>query len=134
MGIRKDFLGKQIEQLAQALAKMIADMLLLKNQGNANGIDLINESLQSELDFNLDAIVAASETEFLETLLKKENCNNDNLEKLADLLMIIADGNESVKENLLKKSLHLYRYIDDTGKIFSMERKLKIDTITAQLQ
>ncbi len=61
---QRDLLKDQIERLGKVLAKILSDFLGFKSSGNATqGIEISNESLQSELDIDTEKIMAINKTE-----------------------------------------------------------------------
>jgi hypothetical protein len=56
--------------------------------------------------------------------------NNNHLEKLADLVLLVADGMDTEKGNRLRaKALAIYEQVEKTDKTYSYERHLKIEEL-----
>jgi hypothetical protein len=55
---QRDLLKDQIEQLGKVLAKVLADIIGFKGQGQAvEGIQKTNEALQEEADINIESLL-----------------------------------------------------------------------------
>ena len=83
---QRDLLKDQIEQLGKVLAKILSDFLGLKSNGNVTqGIEISNESLQSELDIDIEKIIALNKTE-LEEYVRNRKLTESHLELLSEYL------------------------------------------------
>jgi hypothetical protein len=131
----RDFLQIQIDQLGQALSKLFSKMLGIKEDGQTSEcLEAADQSLKKELGFNIDDLTALSTDEFIETLQKKE-LSSDSFDKLADILLLLADefyqtesGNEKSK-NLYLKCLRIYQHLKNIDSVYPFERQLKIERI-----
>lgn len=129
---RRDYLDKQIDQLGRALAKMLAQALGLKSGAEAN-IDTVNQMLQQELDIHIDDLIAAPESGFMENLQATGKFNSENFEKLADLLLVVAESDVAKSTAAYRKCLMIYESIDQSDKIYSVARQQKIKIIKTRL-
>lgn len=130
---RWDYFKKQIDQLGQVLAKLLSDLLKLKSEGNAtSGIQATNEVLQNELSIDLPQLLSIPEERFIEEL-KNKKITDDNLNRLADILWMLAeDANEQgaySRTVLRKKCLLLLEHVQQSDSTYSMERHEKIERI-----
>lgn len=125
---RKGYLDQQIEDLGRVMAKLLADLIGLK-QGESS--EVVNHIFQNELGMDADDLAALADNDFVETLKNIPKFDAANLEKLADVFASLAQSNSEKK--FYRKSLLLYRYIDASEKIFSAERNAKINRIKAIL-
>jgi hypothetical protein len=132
---QSDYLLRQIEQLGRVLGKILADLLGLKNQGEAHApFDFASAAFLNELDMDLPALLALPESEWIPALTALPNWNESHLETFADILLELAEGLDSRgererAETLYPRALLLYRYLDESGAVFSFERHNKMDRI-----
>lgn len=133
---QEDYLKRQLDQLGQVLAKMLGDLLGLKNKAAIHdGIEQVNQSLKTELGFTSDEFAALSDAEFIRFLEDEKGFRNAHLEKLADLFLFLADNtSDSTKQKLVyEKSLLLYKHLDKTESTYSLERYAKSERISQLL-
>lgn len=127
---QRDYLNKQIDQLGQVLAKIFSDLLGLKNSGQINaGLEITNQTLKSKLDFDIRDLIDIPTDDFINTLKEQRNLTNDNLDKLAEILLIIADNRQTDKKKLYEKCLTIYEYLENTENVYSLDRQWKIERI-----
>ncbi|MHC1704517.1 MAG: hypothetical protein AB9846_11465 [Tenuifilaceae bacterium] len=133
---QEDYLKRQIDQLGRVLGKILADLLGLKTQGQAGQvIEVTNLALKDELDLNIDDLIALPEEEFISTLVVGKKLNEMHLEKLAEILFLIAeDSKYQEKENKKSKELYLrafliYDHLNRTSSTYSFDRQYKIEEI-----
>lgn len=128
---RQDYLKKQIDQLGRLLGKLLSDLLRLKGQGQINeGIAITTQTLKSELDLDLQILLEMPNEDFIHTLKSQKEFDNENLDKLATLLLALADNGQDEKTNLLyEKCLAIYEYLEKSDNTYSFDRQLKIKRI-----
>ncbi len=126
-----DYFLKQIDILGRILGKIVSDLLKLKSKGEImEGIETITLALKNELDLNLNEIIYLNSKDVLKFLQEERKFNNDNLEKLADILYILGDNSNSEnKIPLLEKSLIIYEYLNKNSTTYFPERIKKIEKI-----
>jgi hypothetical protein len=127
---RKGYLDQQIEELGRVMAKLLTDMT---GQKSGESADAINEMLQNELNLNIEDLTSMPDEAIIETLTAHPKFDTNNLERLGDIFATLAQSDTSNKP-LFQKSLVLYRHVDVSGKIFSVERNAKIDRIKKLLE
>jgi hypothetical protein len=134
---QEDWLMRQIKQLARVLGKMLADMLGIKSMGQAGErLAIANEALRSELDLDVDKMLEIPTSEFIETIRRDARWNFDNLETLADIFVLIAEGPDrkgklaEMQSKLYEKVLAIYEYLDVASSTYSLERGRKIEEIS----
>ncbi len=137
---KRDFLMDQIELLGQALANIFSKLYGLSNQGKVpEAVEMVNESLKTELDLDLAELSSIPTEDFIRTLQVNKKLNHANLEKLADILLLIADDQKLRKTghnqdlNLYEKCLNLYNYLNNSDLTYSFERQSKIERIESLL-
>ncbi|MBK7184201.1 MAG: hypothetical protein IPH89_15540 [Bacteroidetes bacterium] len=133
--IRKDYLEKQLEQLAIALAKLVSELLKSKSEGSIKtGIEQANEFCKTEFDITLNEFNEVDSADIIHYLTEDKKLNTGKLNILADLLFattqIIEKSEEEIKtKTIYTKLLLIYNYIDEKDKTFSASRQEKVTTI-----
>jgi len=136
---QRDYLMRQIEQAGRVLGKVLADLSGLKREGKVReGIGQAGQTLQGELDLRIEELTGIPVDQLVNTLLEKKHMFQENLEKLADLLVEIADGyelldNQENARSLYQRALTLYEYVDQAGSAFSFNRHSKIQQLKHRL-
>ena len=137
---KRDYLMDQIEQLGRALAMIFSKLMDFRNQGKVpEAIEMTSLSLKSELNLDLDELLAIPTDEFIIRLKEDKKFNYANLEILADILLHIADetdiSNPDSKQhlNLYDKALKVYIYLNERDLTYSFERQSKIERIESIL-
>ena len=134
--LQQDYLLRQIDQLGQVLAKILGNLLGLKSQGElTEGWAIASQALKTELDMDVDELIQISPEEFISTLHDVKKFNDDNFDKLADILLILAedldnrDVDTEKRNRLYERSLILFNYLNSTGSLYSFDRHHKIEKI-----
>ena len=132
---KQDYLERQIQQLTQALAKIISDFLGIKNQSVSNEIlEQTNSSLNEYFGFDLTDLSKLSNEDFIKIIQSNKSLNLENLDKLSNFIALFAERKpENEKIILLQKSLAVIDYIDKKESIYSLERQMKKDKINNNL-
>lgn len=131
---QQDYLKKQIDQLGQVLAKIFSDLLGLKNNGQINaGLEITNQTLKNELDFDIQDLLDIPTDKFIDTLTTQKNLTNDNLDKLAEILLLIADNRQGDNKKLYEKCLTIYEYLERVENIYTLDRQWKMNRIKNEL-
>ena len=117
--VRRDYLQKQIDLLGRVLGKVLSDLLGLKNVGEImEGIDSSYVALKSELNIDLEELLELTNEEFIQKLQTENKFNSDNLEKLSEIMLVMADkifSEEKTKDKSLKlyiKCIALFQYVE----------------------
>ena len=123
---RRDLIKDQIEQLGRALGAILARFLGTKAAGNVTqGIEIANESLQSQLDLDVDLIITLDTPE-LEKYLSQRKLSSEHLETLADYFIAWADSVATADPEKARSRyqtvLRLYDIIDAWSDLYSLER------------
>lgn len=126
----RDYLIRQIEEMGLFLAILLRRILKMKEENQQEQIGaVVREELIQELKLDIDQVIVLENDDFL-SIVKEHFTNDDQLEKLANILMVL--GNENLqsylltKANYLLKSLFLFVYLQETSPVFSYERRVKI--------
>ncbi len=128
-----DYLKKQTDQLGRVLGKILSDLLGLKEKGMIHdGIEATSQAFKSNLDIDIEELITLPTEDFVHVLQTEKGFHNVNLEILADILLVIANANQSEdgqREQLHEKCLTIYQYLEDVETIHSFDRYLKIEHI-----
>lgn len=131
---QRDYLKKQIDQLGQVLAKIFSDLLGLKNSGQINaGLEITSQALKNELDIDIQALLDIPTDNFIDILTSQKNLTNDNLDKLAEILLLIADNRQDDNKKLYEKCLTIYEYLEKAENIYTLDRQWKMKRIENEL-
>jgi len=137
---KRDYLMDQIEQLGQALAKLFSKLYGLRNQGRTpECVEMTSKSLKTELNLDFNELISIPTGDFVSKLSEDKKLSHDNLERLADILLLIADEKYNSEPgsdqagNLYSKCLEIYNYVSDSDLTFSFERQSKVDKIVSML-
>lgn len=134
----RDYLIRQIEEMGMFLAILLRRILKMKEENQQEQMEaIVREELIQQLKLDIDQVVMLENEDFL-NMVKEYFTSEDQLEKLADILMVL--GNENLKSylptkaNYLRKSVFLYVHLQETSSVFSYERRLKIKEIVEALR
>ncbi len=137
---QEDYIKRQIDKLGQVLGIILSDLIGLKNQADIqSGIDSVNQAFINELNLNLNELIAVSKEDFLNTLLDTKKFSNESLEKLGDILLLLAEETEQRNSDnnkvrkLNEKSLCIFEYIDRVSACYSIDRNSKIEEIKTRI-
>lgn len=137
--LKKDYIEKQLEQLALAIAKVISQITNSKMQGKPDsGIIIADEFLRAEFDVELAKLAAMDKEHLIEHLTIHKNLKSGKLNLLADLLFETAElyeksEKENIARNLYERILIIYDYVNKTEKTFSQNRQEKITSIKLKI-
>ena len=127
---QQDHLKKQIDQLGRVLGKILSDLLGLKNQGQlSDGLELTNQAIKGELDLDIQNLIDIPSDKLINTLTKQKHVTNENIEKLAEILLIIADNRPDDNKIYYEKCLTIYEHLEKVENIYSLDRQWKIKRI-----
>lgn len=132
---QQDYLKRQIDLLARMLGKVLAHLVGLKNKGDVSeGIEITNQILKDELDLDLDELSAVDTNKFVSKLTGEKGFNNDSLDKLAEILLLVADSRQRKERKiLLEKCLAIYVYLQNTETTYSLDRFMKIEKLEKEM-
>lgn len=137
---QRDYLMRQIEQLGEVLAMMLARLLGIKQKGNASlGLEELRQTYKSELDLDVEELIKIPKEEIIESFLKKNKLMEHHLETIAELLKVTGEnliGYDRVKDgnHVLEQSLYILEYLQTTSKIYSINRVMKIEYLKEMLK
>lgn len=127
---QQDHLKKQIDQLGRVLGKILSDLLGLKNQGQINdGVETTSQAINGALDLDIQDLLDIPTDNFIDTLKNQKNLTNDHLDKLAEILLLIAENQQDDNKKLYEKCLAIYEHLLKVENIYSLDRQWKIQRI-----
>ena len=137
---QEDFLKRQIDQLGQVLGKIFAGLIGLKDQGRMReGIETASQALKTGLGLNIDDLTLIPTESFLTTLLDTNKFSDNNFEKLAEIMFLVAEElkvrNTDIgkMKKLYERSLIIFEILDLTSSTYSFDRHRKIEKIKKAL-
>jgi hypothetical protein len=127
---QQDYLKKQIDRLGQVLGKILAECIGFKNAGQIqNGMEWTNQALQEAIGRDTDELLRIPTSEFVSTLLNEKQFTPESLEQLADILFHLADNRPEHGKAIYEKCLAIYRHLEATDNVYSMDRQWKIERL-----
>jgi hypothetical protein len=127
---QREYLKKQIDQLGKVLAKAFSDLLGLKNSGQINvGFELTNQTLKNELGCTIQDLLDTPTDTFIDTITTDNNVTHENLEILADILLLLAENRQEDNKTLFEKCLMIYTYLEKAETVYSVERHQRMTRI-----
>ncbi|MBS1669079.1 MAG: hypothetical protein JST58_17010 [Bacteroidetes bacterium] len=128
---QQDYLQRLIEQLGRVLGKISSNLIGLKNKGQIeDGFEMTNQTLKGELDFDIQKLINLPPDNFIKTLRANKGFNNENINKLADILLLIAEYSQGQEKKMLyRKCLMIYEYLEKAENVYSIVREGKIEQI-----
>lgn len=125
---QKDYLTRQIEQMALVLRKLIGRLL---NADDPTSLENEQESpfqeLETALNTDFHALIELSNEDFLDKLLNEHHYTTAHLEALAEINLLLVTKNErSDRKNLIDKALFIYAFLEKKEAIYSSKRQQKI--------
>lgn len=135
---QRDYLKAQIEQLGQALGRIVAEFLGSKSHGDVEqAVAITNESLKSELDLDVDLLVGRTTPDLL-VYLTQRKLTGEPLAPLTDYLIALAEHtmptNPARAVALYRSVVQLYEVMDTTTNLYSLDRFEKEKKIKAILE
>ena len=134
----RDYLIRQIEEMGLFLAILLRRILKLKEENQLEQLEtVVREELLQELKLDIDQVIVLENEDFLNAI-KEHLTTEDQLERLANILMVLGKENLKsyllTKANYLQKSLFLFVYLQENSSVFSYERREKIQEIQEALR
>jgi sulfur carrier protein ThiS len=134
----RDYLIRQIEEMGLFLANLLRRILKMKEENQLEQMETaVREELLQELKLDIDQVIVLENDDFLNAI-KEHLTTEDQLERLADILMVLGKENLKsyllTKANYLQKSMFLFVYLQENSSVFSYERREKIMEIQEALR
>lgn len=132
---QEDYLKRQMDQFAKALAKLLLKLRGLKNTGttyNSESVQIVNEVLEREAQITIEGLLNIPANNFVPMVLQTNKLNNEQLELLGDVLSAISEGHPMEKE-LLRRTHAILEYIHSNSGTYSLERQFRIEQIRKKI-
>jgi hypothetical protein len=132
---QEDYLKRQIDQLSRILGKILSGMIGLKNQGQiSESIEMTNQTLKKELELDIQELIDIKTDNFIKTLKSEKDFTDESLDKLAEILLVIADSRQDGdRKKVYLKCLTIYEYLEKVENTYSIDRQMKIAQIKNML-
>ncbi|HCY41684.1 MAG TPA: hypothetical protein DHV48_10065 [Prolixibacteraceae bacterium] len=126
----RDYLIRQFEEMGYFLSGLLLKILKMKEENQQEQMTLaVREALIQEINLDIDQIIMLENQDFL-SIVKEKFTSENQLEKLADILMVLGRDPEqsltATKANYILKALFLFSYLQENSSVFSYERREKI--------
>jgi hypothetical protein len=132
---KRDYLMRQLELMTQALIGLIRRLTGMKELTEAEIETVTNVVLVENFNLTLSDILNAPTEKFTSLFAGHPGANTQNLELIADVLLINARSRVKIleKKELLLKSIDLLTWVDRAGKTFSMDRQARVSRIRDEI-
>jgi hypothetical protein len=133
---QRDYLLRQAELFGQVLGKLLAKLLNLKSQEQISDvIEITNQAFSEDLKWDINTLIALDTNDLIKLLTTEKIFSNENLERLADIFFIMSESMSPMERNQLnKKCLTMYEYVEATDPTYSINRHFKIEQINNENQ
>ncbi len=133
--LQKDYLLREIEKVGLILGYLRQKILgQVEKDSSQKQAYLIGETLSKELNFNLDNFLTLDLEDSLKYLENFKGFDNSNIELLANCLAEAGFCSPvKISQEYLQKALHLYEFLNQETKTFSLERVQNIQRIQEAL-
>lgn len=129
----QDYLKRQIDQLGRALAEIFSVLTGSKNNGQGVELNFVNQIFEDELGLEISDSLDIPTDKFIDMLVNQKNLSIDNLNKFAEILLLIAKIRQDDTNILFEKCLVIYEYLEKAEDVYSLERQWKIKQIKKAL-
>jgi hypothetical protein len=130
---QRDYLMRQIEQLGQVLAQMLAWLLGIRKKGGGSlELEELERTYKSELDIDIEELIQIPVGDIIPFLKSKKEYFENHFEIMADILHETAlnyfrHKRSQEGKKLLRKAIIILEYLQSSSKNYSMDRLLKIE-------
>ncbi len=134
---QKDYLLREIEKIGLLLRALITRLVGFTNISDDTSRQILEtkELLLSETNFDVDSFLRMDETEAKKHLSSFNGLNVENMELLAEFLVVQSNSaNDLDRKKLLKKALNILVFCRETDKTFNMKRETRIENIENSLR
>jgi len=131
---KQDYLQRQIDQLGKVLGELLGKITGSgKNPDASETLEIVSQVLNENLDWDIKKLLDIPEDEFVDKIKERQLLDDTNIETLADVLVEVAEHNPSNEEELLKRALLMYEYLEQSNKTFSFTRNQKMGEVQQKL-
>ena len=125
--MQQDYLLKQTEQLGYALSKVLSK--LLEPKGSNTMLEGLENILSSEdINIRLDEYLMSEQKDICDLFKCKKEFDNSNIEKVADIIKILADDEVNIENRARLEILciKILEYAQSNSNIYSLSIDYKI--------
>ena len=131
---KQDYLQRQIDQLGKVLGELLGKITGSgKNPDASETLEIVSQVLNENLDWDIKKLLDIPEDEFVDKIKERQLLDDTNIETLADVLVEVAEHNPSNEEELLKRALMMYEYLEKSNMTFSFTRNQKMEEVQQKL-
>ena len=136
---RRDYLLTQIQKLGQFLKILIEKLLGKSSPLDFEQLVLQNqEEFKEKCGFDMHLLAAPDFDELKHVVLENDSYNSENVELLADYMVLLAEKDLISPPTLLHRlrlnALQLYEAMEIKEKTYSLERQKKIADLRVKLE
>ena len=134
----RDYLMDQVEQMGKVLAKIFSRFLGLKSEGKvAEGIEISNQQLKTELDIDIENLINLSVDE-LKKQINELKLTPSHIESLANYISEIGIYHKTLYQNKSKKyfetAIRMLDIADEISNAVSFKRMEMKDEIVKSMK
>jgi len=127
---KQDYLKRQIDQLGKVLAELLGKITGSgKNTDASETLEIVSQVLDENLNWDIEQLLNIPEDNFIDSIKENQLLDDVNIETLADVLVEVAEHNPSNEEELLKRALMMYEYLEKSNMTFSFTRNQKMERV-----
>lgn len=132
---QEDYLKRQLDQFAKALAKLLSKISTLDAQEPGQheiAEQMVDDVLKAELNLSIERLLAMRHDDIVIEMGKKRSLTPGEFESLAEIFNRLAEHTEKRKA-LQEIALAIYRHLNTTGSTYSLERHYRIEKLAKSL-
>ena len=99
--------------------------------------EVVNHTLKSELDIDIELLLEYPTTNFIEDLIDKHHLTASHIEQLSELFYLLATDettNEMKKWKLMERTILMYHYLEQHQSCYSFERFVRLEEMQAWIE
>lgn len=127
----QDFLLTHIEKFGRALAQLLGKLAGARKGQLTEEMEAARQALKNELAVDIDQFTSVSAEELITLIKKDDRLNEENLNRLGDILFFLATNcaDPAEKNKLKETTLTIYAYLDTTSTTWSLDRQQKMQQL-----
>ena len=132
----KDYLKKQIDQIARVLGKLLFELSDINQSGKvSDGMERMDQILNDKLNININYLITIPDNDFMEKLKIEHKLTNESLNYIAEILFKLSESTDNImKNNLQQKSLIILKHLEQNENIYSITRNKIIKIIERNIK
>lgn len=132
---QEDYLKRQLDQFAKALAKLLSKISTLDVQEPGQheiAEQMVDDVLKAELTLSMQQLLAMRHDDIVLEISKKRSFTPGEFESLAEIFQKLSEGTEKRKA-FQEIALAIYRHLNTTGNTYSLERHFQIEKLVKSI-